>query len=155
MNISENAEKTFALTGFNCAQSVFSTYSEHLGFDAETALKISCSFGGGMAHIGETCGAVTGAFMLIGLKYGQIHPDDAEAKEKVYALVQEFTKRFKEIYGSVHCKDLLGCDMSTPEGLQLVKEKGLTKMICPKYVRSSAKLIEEILFNETPSDKSL
>jgi C_GCAxxG_C_C family probable redox protein len=54
--------------GFNCAQAVLSTYSEQLGVDKTTALKIAGSFGGGMGHIGETCGAVTGAFMLIELK---------------------------------------------------------------------------------------
>ncbi|MGE5681161.1 MAG: C-GCAxxG-C-C family protein [Bacillota bacterium] len=148
MEKSEQAVNTFTAGGFNCAQSVFSTYSEHLGFDSQTALKISCSFGGGMGHIGETCGAVTGAFMLIGLKYGQINPEDTDSKEKVYALVQEFTRQFKEQYGSVKCKDLLGCDMSTPDGLKFVKERGLTKMICPKYVRSAARIIENLLLNE-------
>lgn len=87
--------------GYNCAQAVFSTYCDQLGLDKTNALRISGSFGGGMGHIDETCGAVTGAIMLIGLKHGKIQNDDNAAQEKTYTLVKEFAERFKEINGSV------------------------------------------------------
>ncbi len=79
MNKSECSEQCF-LSGFNCAQAVFSTFSGQLGLEPELALRIAGSFGGGMGHIGETCGAVTGAFMLIGLKHGKVRADDNESK---------------------------------------------------------------------------
>lgn len=140
----ENAVNCFN-SGFNCAQAVFSTYSEQLGMDEITALKTSCPFGGGMACLGETCGAVTGAYLLIGLKYGKYLPDDNEAKEKSYALVRRFNDKFCEIYGSVKCKELLKYDINNPEDLEKIKELDLWHTLCPIYVKSASEIIEELL----------
>lgn len=131
--------------GFNCAQAVFSTYCKQLGLDSETALRIAGSFGGGMGYTGETCGAVTGALMLIGLKHGKVNVEDNAAKEKTYDLVQEFSKRFKSINGSVRCTELLGCDISTGIGMQRAKDTQLFSTICPKLVKDSSEIIEELL----------
>lgn len=140
----ENALQCFS-SGFNCSQAVFSTYSDQFGLDQETALKVSCPFGGGMGRMGETCGAVTGAFMLIGLKYGKYLQEDNLGKEKTYALVKEFTDKFTALHGSIKCKELLKYDMSNPDELKLIKEKGLWDSLCPLYVGSASKIIEEIL----------
>jgi len=131
--------------GFNCAQAVLSAYSEQLGLDKTTALKIAGSFGGGMGHTGETCGAVTGAFMLIGLKYGKVQKDDNDAKETTYTLVREFTKRFKEINNSVKCTELLGYDLSSTDGLKAAREANLWSTVCAKLVKDSARIVEELL----------
>lgn len=131
--------------GFNCAQAVFSTYCEQLGLDKTSALKIAGSFGGGMGHIGETCGAVTGAIMLIGLKHGKVQKDDNEARETSYRLDKEYAKRFKAINGSVNCTELLGYDISTEEGLISAREAGVFKTVCPKLVKDSAQIVEELL----------
>jgi C_GCAxxG_C_C family probable redox protein len=130
---------------FNCSQAVFSTYCESLGLDPTIALKIACAFGAGMGYTGETCGAVTGALMLIGLKYGKTRPEDNQAKEKTYALAQEFVKRFRAIHGSVKCKELLPYDISIPEELNKARAEGLFTTVCPKLVQSAAEIIEEIL----------
>lgn len=144
MNKVECSEQCF-LSGFNCAQAVFSTYSGELGLDPELALKIAGSFGGGMGLIGETCGAVTGAIMLIGLKYGKVRVDDTAAKEKTYALVQEYKRQFVELNGSVRCKELLGYDISIPEEMSTAGEKNLFKTLCPKLVKDSAEIVEKLL----------
>ena len=93
MNKVERAVSCFK-TGFSCSQALLSTYGTQFGLTRETALKISGAFGGGMGRRGETCGAVTGAFMLIGLKHGMTSVDDAVAKEETYRLVNEFVARF-------------------------------------------------------------
>ncbi|MHB8061469.1 MAG: C-GCAxxG-C-C family protein [Ruminiclostridium sp.] len=131
--------------GFNCSQAVFTTYCEELGLDTETALKISGAFGGGMGHIGETCGAVTGAFMLIGLKYGKFKAEDNSAKEKTYSLVQEFTKNFKADFGSVKCKELVKYDISISGEMQKAREAGVFGSICPMLVKRAIEIIEDIL----------
>ena len=131
--------------GFNCAQAVFSVYNEQLGMDRVTALKLPCGLGGGMGHLAETCGAVTGAFLLIGLKYGKYKAEDALSKEKTYEVVREFADKFKELHGSIKCRELLGCDVGTSEGRAEMAEKGLYKTLCRGLVADSAKLIEEIL----------
>lgn len=144
MNKVETAISCFK-EGFSCSQAVLSAYSDLFGLDRELALKISQPFGGGMAHMGEMCGAVTGAFLVIGLKYGRIKAEDIEAKEKTYELVQEFVKRFKSIHGSVNCTELLGFDLGTPEGMKLAEEKELFENACPKFVQNAAEIIEQIL----------
>ncbi|MCX6000010.1 MAG: C-GCAxxG-C-C family protein, partial [Chloroflexi bacterium] len=102
--------------GFNCSQAVLSAYGPKLGLDAEKALRVSGAFGAGMGRMAETCGAVTGAFMVIGLKYGKTRADDNQTREKAYRLVREFTDQFKSRHRSIVCRELLGCDISTPEG---------------------------------------
>ncbi len=131
--------------GFSCSQAMLSTYGPQLGLNHELALKVSGAFGGGMARMGETCGAVTGAFMVIGLKYGKTKIEDEQAKEKTYSLVKEFVDRFKSRNGSIVCRELLGCDISTPEGRELAKEKNLFATLCPKFVQDAAEIIEQIL----------
>jgi C_GCAxxG_C_C family probable redox protein len=132
-------------SGFNCAQAVFSTYCDKLGLDKTTAMRIAGGFGGGMGHIGETCGAVTGALMLIGLKHGKVHKDDNDAKEKTYALIKEFTKQFKDIHGSVRCTELLGYDISTEEGLKAAREANVWGTVCAKFVKDSSQIVEKLL----------
>ncbi|MFX0163142.1 MAG: C-GCAxxG-C-C family protein [Candidatus Hodarchaeota archaeon] len=131
--------------GFSCSQALLSTYGVEFGLDRETALKVSGAFGGGMGRMGETCGAVTGAFMVIGLKYGNTRVDDRQAKEKTYSLVKEFVDKFKSRNGSIVCRELLGCDISTPEGMEIAKEKNLFATLCPKLVSDAAEIIEQTL----------
>ncbi len=131
--------------GFSCSQSVFSAYADRFGLDAEMALRVSGAFGGGMGRMGATCGAVTGALMVIGLKYAKTRPEDDESKERTYALVQQFAERFRQRNGSTVCRDLLGYDLSTPEGRQQVEELGISQTLCPRLVRSAVEILEEIL----------
>jgi len=131
--------------GFSCTQAMLSTYGLDFGLDLETALKVAGAFGGGMGRMGEICGAVTGAFMVIGLKYGNIRAEDSQAKEKTYSLVKKFVERFKSRNGSIVCRELLGCDISTPEGMELAKEKNIFTTLCPKLVSDAAEIIEQIL----------
>jgi C_GCAxxG_C_C family probable redox protein len=132
-------------SGFNCAQSVLTAFCKEFGLHDEMAFKIACGFGGGMGRMAKTCGAVTGAFMVIGLKYGQTQSNDKAAKEKVYTIVREFGDLFAKEHGSLECRELLNCDINTPHGLKTANEKDLFKTICPKCVESAVKILEEIL----------
>ena len=131
--------------GFSCSQAVLSTYATQFGLNREIALKIAEAFGGGMGHMGEACGAVTGAFMVIGLRYGRTIAGDRQSQDKTDILVNEFVNRFKSRNTSIVCKELLGCDLSTPEGTNMAKEKNLFATICPKFVQDAAEIIEQIL----------
>jgi C_GCAxxG_C_C family probable redox protein len=91
----------------------------------------------------ETCGAVSGAMMVLGLKFGSASPG-LEAKEQVYAKVREFADRFKARNGSLLCRDLIGCDISTAEGHQAAIKRNLFRTVCPKYLRNAAEILEEM-----------
>ena len=131
-------------SGFNCSQAVLSSFSEQFGLDCDKALKVAAGFGGGMRMAG-TCGAVTGAFMVLGLKYGNTTAQDRQAKEKTYAKVEEYIKRYEARRGSVVCKELLDCDISTPEGRNEAKTRGLYSSVCPGIVQDAAEILEEML----------
>jgi C_GCAxxG_C_C family probable redox protein len=128
--------------GYSCSQAVFSTFAERLGMDNETAVKVASGFGGGMGRMAGTCGAVTGAFMVLGLKHGG---PDGKSKERTYELVRRFAERFRERHGTLECRDLLGCDIGTPEGQQAFKEQKLHATVCTGLVRDAAEIVEEIL----------
>ena len=130
--------------GFNCSQAVIGTFCEQFGLDCDKASKVATGFGGGM-RMGDICGAVTGAFMVLGLKYGNTNAEDKEAKAKTYKKVEEYTKRFKARNNSVMCRELLGCDLSTPEGMKEAKDKGLFSSICPQMVQDSVEILEEMM----------
>ena len=129
-------------SGFNCAQAILSTYCEEFGLDRTTALKIACGFGAGMGRLQETCGAVSGAYMLIGLKHGKYEKDDDAAKEKTYALVREFTRLFEARNKTTNCGELLGINLMDDDG-QAATER--IKSICPKMVQDAAEILETLI----------
>ncbi len=144
MQRSQSAVQLFR-DGFSCSQAIAAAFGESFGLEKETALKISQAFGGGMARMGLTCGAVSGALLVIGLKHGRIRPDDEAAKEKTYALAHEFISRFKARYGSIVCRDLIGVDLSTPEGHEEAQSRGVFDILCPNFVGGAAEILEQIL----------
>jgi C_GCAxxG_C_C family probable redox protein len=144
MTKAERAGASFQ-EGFSCSQAVFTAFSDDFGLDRLTALKVSQAFGGGMGHLGEVCGAVTGAFMAIGLKYGRTRADDLEARDKTYALIQAFAHRFKELHCSLTCRCLLGCDIGTEEGMKAARDKNLFQTLCLNYVKDAAEIADALM----------
>ena len=136
---SKKVDKRFS--NFNCAQTVFSLFASHLGIDEKTTLKIASGFGGGMT-CAETCGAVTGSYMVIGMKHGHSTSDpDEKANSKLQ--IQKINKMFIEDHGSLICKKLLGCDISTTEGVAYAHEKNLFKTKCPGFIKSACSILED------------
>jgi C_GCAxxG_C_C family probable redox protein len=138
--------------GSNCAQSVLAAYAEQFGLDQETALKIAACFGGGVANRGQTCGAVCGALMVIGLRYGNTDPADAIARKKKYASIRQFMEGFTASHHSTLCRELLGCEISTPEGRQQAEEQNLFATRCPPLLQTATELLDDVLEQDTPRD---
>ncbi len=131
--------------GFNCAQAVLSSRSEDFGLSKEMAFKVAGAFGSGMGQLDETCGAVTGALMLIGLKYGKFMKGDTESKDRAYACVKNYTDQFRKEYGSIRCTDLIKYDLSNPEELAAARKAGVFQSVCPKLVEASVRIVESLL----------
>lgn len=87
---------------------------------------------------------MTGAYLVFGLKYGG---PDTQAKEKTYELVREFAARLTARKGTLQCKDLIGCDISTPEGWELAKQKKLFSTVCVQLVRDAAQIVDDLMEN--------
>jgi len=128
--------------GFYCSQAMLSTYCEGFELDKETALKISCGMAAGMARLSSTCGAVTGAYMVISLKHGNFVQGDKESIEKTFALIQEFDKRFVEKHGSTNCRELLGVDLRYGDK-DLASQR--VKAHCSGFVKDAAEILEAVL----------
>jgi C_GCAxxG_C_C family probable redox protein len=147
MKLTEDKAIRSFRSGLNCAQAVLTAYSDDLSFDNNLALGIACGFGGGMGRLQETCGAVTGSFMVLGIINSKKYTNNNERKEGTYSMVQKFSEKFKTIHGSTDCKSLLNCNLKTEEGHRYAKENNLFGTICEKCISDSIRIVEEITEN--------
>jgi len=142
MDAVTRSSELFAL-GYNCCQAVVGGVAESHGLDSGPCIKCAVAFGAGIARTGETCGAVTGALMAIGVLTSD--PQDPSAKLAVYPRAQDFMARFREKHASLLCRDLVGCDIATPEGAQRMKELNLHQTICAGLVKDAVAIVEQML----------
>ncbi len=127
--------------GFNCAQAVFSSFCRGTGVPAPIALGIASPLGAGMGRLAGTCGAVTGAALVIGIRHGHRTAADQAQKEKAYAMTRDLVDRFRRRNGSIICRTLLGHDISTPKGFAAARRKKLFSRRCTKFVRDAAQIL--------------
>lgn len=141
----ERARQLF-LSGYNCSQAVFCAFCGDFGLDETVGRAISSSFGGGMGRLREVCGALSGAFMILGLKYGGYEPKDQQQKSVHYHRIQEFATLFRQQNGSIICREMLGLaagpDSATPE--QRTSEY-YRKRPCPEIVDRTADLLADYI----------
>jgi C_GCAxxG_C_C family probable redox protein len=140
----QNAIESFR-SGLNCAQAVLTAFTNELGFDEDAALSISCGFGAGMGRLQETCGAVTGAYMVLGIHNCKNISDNNLRKAGTYPMVQKFSEKFKKIHGSTDCIDLLKCEIRTEEGHRLAAQNKLFETVCEKCISDSIEIISELI----------
>lgn len=132
------------LEGFNCAQIVSTDFSKDLNVDEILLKKMSACFGGGMG-CGDTCGAFTGALMVIGLKFGNYLSNDIESRKKAREKADKFRELFLEEYDSTLCKELLGYDVSRPEDCEIIQQKELFTTFCSDLIAYTIEILKEIL----------
>jgi C_GCAxxG_C_C family probable redox protein len=130
-----NEERAMKLhgNGCNCCQSVLLTFCDELGVDPVTAFKMGEGFGLGMGGMENTCGALSGAIMLAGLKNSDGDLDHPKTKAGTYKICRDLTEAFKEKTGALVCRDLKGIDT------------GKVLCSCPKCIDSAVQIVEEIL----------
>lgn len=141
----EKAVEIFGPHQCSCSQAVVVAYAETAGFDETTAMNAARGFGGGIARHGLTCGAVTGAVMVLGAHAARLAADERNVKDKAYELANTFTARFKARHGTLACKDLIGVDLSTESGQKLNADMKISRRLCPNFVRSAAEIVEELI----------
>ena len=132
-------------SGYSCSQAVCLAFADDFGIDRPAALKLSCALGGGMAHTGNTCGAVSGPLMVIGMKYGRAALDDLASKERSYELAQKFIREFMRRHHSVNCTELIGHNLSDPKELATAREKNVFRTTCTKFVSDAGEILETML----------
>lgn len=124
------------MSGRNCAQCVVGQYADYLCFDREETDRMAACFGGGMG-MGQTCGAVTGALITIGMAT----EDNGEAA----VLSRKFVDRFRELHGSCLCQELLGLEVFDPDKVRQMALSGQIADRCSDLVGSSFSILDELL----------
>lgn len=130
------AARAHFLDSMNCSRAIVETYAPAFGLDAEVAGKLAAGFAGGMGA-GSVCGAVTAAYMVLGLANG---PRTAS----VWAGIEEFNREFTGAHGNVGCSELLKVDMSTREGFRAAERSGCFTSVCPGYVKTACDILERM-----------
>lgn len=150
MTRKEIAEEYF-LSGYNCAQAVVLAFKDLINIDEKTAAMISSSFGGGIGRQREVCGAISGMVIVLGALKGYSDPKNVTAKKEHYTLIQRLCGKFKEINGSIVCRELLGLSekSSTPVPEARTSEY-YKKRPCKELVGIAAEILNEYLENEKP-----
>ena len=158
MNIDERVEKAkrlFKEGGYNCCQAVVLAYNDLFDLDEETAAAISSGFGGGMGRMREVCGTVSGMTMLAGLMKPASDPSVKDWRTANYALVQKMAGEFRDMNGSIVCKELLGlvpmgssqaAPKESPEPSDRTPEY-YKKRPCEELVGISARIVGEKLLS--------
>ena len=146
MNKNEQLAHKYFTDGYNCAQSVFAAFHEEMGMDEKTALKISSAFGGGLGRLREVCGAVSGMFMVLSCLYGYDDPNAGAEKKQLYARVQELAGKFRDINGSIICRELLDNPPSDPNPSPRTAQY-YAQRPCVRMVMTAADLLDEFIEN--------
>lgn len=140
-NYSERAAELFK-QGYNCSQAVFASFCEEMNIDFETALKMSSSFGGGMGMLREVCGAVSGMFMVMGVKFGNTDPKDNISRSQHYKLIQELANSFKKrctmLYSMIVCSPTIHGSIMQMITRQIhkIRQQVLIRNQCPNTRRA-------------------
>ena len=157
----EKAKKLFKEDGYNCCQAVVLAYNDIFGIDDDTAASLSSGFGGGMGRMREVCGSVSGMVMLAGLIRPASDPSVKEWRTANYALVQEMAGEFREMNGSIVCKELLGlvqigsccpAPKESPEPSDRTPEY-YKKRPCEELVGISARIVGEKILRYAQNDR--
>ncbi len=138
----KKAQELFS-SGFFCAESVFKSVALENGLDSAMLTAISTGFCGGMSRHAEMCGAVTGGIMGLGLVFGRNTVEDST--QICYAAVTEFFKAFKDLHGSLNCKDLIGYDLGVAEELEKFRNENPGYEKCARFSMDAASMVQEII----------
>ena len=145
--LSDKATEKF-LSGYNCAQAVVWPFCDEINLDSFTARNIACGFGAGIAKRQETCGAVSGGIMVLGMLLGTRGAHDRSVTEETYAKADEFMSGFEAIHGSCNCLQLLdGYDLNTNEGRKTIEDLDLRNVTCKRCVQTAVEILEEMIID--------
>lgn len=139
-----NAERYFIEQKYNCAEATLMALCQKWGVSSDAVPRIAAGFGGGVGKKGLICGALSGAVMAIGLRFAGPDPTDTEKRKLVTNHVSRLVDSFRDSFGETGCRELTGCDLSTPEGMMKAKVEKVRTEKCRHLVRRAVELAMDI-----------
>jgi C_GCAxxG_C_C family probable redox protein len=144
MNRAEKAVDLFLNQGYKCSQSVLEVFRDRYDISKETAYKISMPLAGGSGDNGM-CGAVTGAYLVLGLEYGSSDVENKETFRDIIAKNRSISNKFREKNESTYCSKLTGVDVFSEEGSEIFTNENIKEEKCSLFVSECVQLLEEII----------
>ena len=130
--------------GWTCSQAILAAFGECIELDWDTAVLLGRGYSGGISRMGRTCGAVTGAILIVNC-VADGAPDEATARTRVTEAGRDLVRRFEERFGTIDCKGLLGVDISTEEGYRAFQEQKMCPDVCRDFVGAAAAMVEDLI----------
>ncbi len=93
--------------GANCAQSIVLAYQDLVPITPKHLFQIAEGFGGGMGQMQETCGLLTGLYMVMGFLFSDGNLEKGQTKLQTYEKIRALHAAFKQELGATHCLELL------------------------------------------------
>jgi len=140
-----NIAASHAEEEFLCSEAVLMALAECLGVESKLIPRIATGFGAGVGREGEVCGALSGAVMGLGLKFGRDVPGFTVDGRRPYWYATELAKGFKELHGHLRCRDLLGLDLTDPEDYRNYSKRSLWGTKCRGLITSATELAYDLL----------
>jgi len=141
------AAESYAADGFLCSEAVLLALSESMGVESELIPRISTGFAAGVARTGNVCGALSGAVMGLGLRYGRDAPE-TEPGRRPYWYSRRLAEAFEEAYGSVTCPGVLGLDLGDPDDYRRYTEEDMWATTCRDVIKTATGLAYDFLQRE-------
>lgn len=132
------------LEGYNCAQATFAAFCDVTGVPFDAAIKLTSGFGAGMGGLRDTCGAVTGMFMVASMLYGYESPTDMVSKMAHYDLIKRLAAEFEEINGSIMCRDLLANCKKAQQPMERT-DQYYKERPCTRIVQDAARILDALI----------
>lgn len=133
--------------GYNCCQAVACAFEDLYSINHNDLINICSSFGGGMGRLREVCGALSGAFVALGLLYG--YGEDNSKKREHYALIKETGKKFEKENGSMICAELL--NIKAPADKEKLEQIQSKQHSCVELVGIATNIVQEIILQKNIS----
>lgn len=142
--MAKEAGNLFAKEGYSCSEALVLAFDRCAGLNSQDIPRIATGFGAGIGRKGSLCGALTGGIMILGLRTGRMEAEDVSAKEKTLEAAGKYYDMFQSEFGSVFCKSVCGCDLSTPAGRKEFKERDVRIRTCQNVILKACGLLAKI-----------
>jgi C_GCAxxG_C_C family probable redox protein len=135
--------ESYAESGFLCSESVLLSLCDHLQISSDLVPRIATGFGAGIGGQGLVCGAISGAVIALGIKFGRDQPE--KKGYKPYWFAAEFLKRFRRDWRCWTCHELTGCNLTTDAGRKKYDDNKLWETRCRKLIATASGIAYDII----------
>ncbi len=130
----DKARACFLEGHYGCAEAVLVVLQEAYGLEDAGDSSPAMALNGGVAWSGNVCGSLTGAAIAIGRLAARRLPSRSAAKHFARLITARCLEAFRERFGAINCRELIGQDIYTQAQHAAFVESGLWRTQCLSQV---------------------